>query len=69
MERSDMEIMRLLQNCSGYPWKDKPYLERAAADPSLTLEARRFAKACMVTKGFRSASGLAMASVERPEKA
>lgn len=68
MDRNDLEVMKLLSNCSGYPWTDRRLMEQAAADPSLSRETRMFARAYVATKGFRSSSGVVMPIVEQAEK-
>ena len=65
MDRNDLEVMKLLLHCSGFPWTDRRLMEQAAADPSLTRETRMFARAYIATNGFQSASGVVMPIVEQ----
>ena len=68
MKKNDSEIMKLLSNCSGYPWTDQRLMKQASADPSLSREARMFARAYVATKGFQSSSGVVMPIMEQAEK-
>ena len=56
MDKSDMEVMRLLQKCSGRMYRDIPLMRQAAADPSLSPEARSWARGYILTNGYEGAT-------------